>query len=521
VLAPDASTSIPAARRRPRYVSPVTASLAIVVNGAGIATILNLDDPAHCDASKKCSISLTAPAGNDTFLVSAYGGRDATGPLLSRATVSATIAGNGTTIVPAVLNGNVALLTVALASTPLTVHQAATVPITVTAKDASGHTIVGPGGYLNPITVTDSDKSGHSSITNATLNGPGDTTALRYDGGYAAGTITATAQFAQPEQPFTPGAAFAPTIATVETALPSGHGARSIIVGADGALWFADPSGSIGRMTTGGQLTQYPVPAGTLPYLVAPHPDGSIWFVTQGTQFASQTIGRIPSGGGSASTWTLATTGYAIQQLVAASDGNMFFNQTGKLNRITSTGNVTTYSLNDPTTNNALHVDSLVSGADGALWIGVDGGIARMLPSATTPSLVKQLGPIAFGSQPLSPYQLVVGPDSRIYFAANFQGIFAIDASATLSTIYAPPNGLVGGPITFAPDGSIWYPTPGGLGTVQTFGRVANGNLVPLTGTASQPGTGGNLPPSIDAMVAGPDGALWYSRGNAIGRLVP
>ena len=44
--------------------------------------------------------------------------------------------------------------------------------------------------------------------------------------------------------------------------IPSMHGDRlaGIVTGPDGALWFADRGGAIGRITTTGQVTQYPLP---------------------------------------------------------------------------------------------------------------------------------------------------------------------------------------------------------------------------------------------------------------------
>ena len=64
-----------------------------------------------------------------------------------------------------------------------------------------------------------------------------------------------------------------------------------IIVGSDGALWFADGKLSIGRITTGGAVTEYPV--GVQPDGLTKGPDGAIWF----TSANSDQIGQIGSGG--------------------------------------------------------------------------------------------------------------------------------------------------------------------------------------------------------------------------------
>jgi len=63
------------------------------------------------------------------------------------------------------------------------------------------------------------------------------------------------------------------------------------VAGPDGALWFAESSGNnIGRITTSGAITEYPVPtvAGGLGGITA-GPDGALWFIEEG----SGKIGRI------------------------------------------------------------------------------------------------------------------------------------------------------------------------------------------------------------------------------------
>ncbi|MGC9945294.1 MAG: hypothetical protein ABSF64_02760 [Bryobacteraceae bacterium] len=52
----------------------------------------------------------------------------------------------------------------------------------------------------------------------------------------------------------------------------------SIAVGPDAALWFAEHgSGKIGRITTAGDITEYPVPNES-PWGIAAGPDGALWF---------------------------------------------------------------------------------------------------------------------------------------------------------------------------------------------------------------------------------------------------
>jgi len=69
------------------------------------------------------------------------------------------------------------------------------------------------------------------------------------------------------------------------------HGVTAITTGSDGALWFAESTaGAIGRITTGGAYTQYPVfAARSNPLDLTNGPDGNIWFVDSG----AQKIGRL------------------------------------------------------------------------------------------------------------------------------------------------------------------------------------------------------------------------------------
>ncbi len=76
--------------------------------------------------------------------------------------------------------------------------------------------------------------------------------------------------------------------------------AAGIAAGSDGALWFADLSGNMWRITTGGIMTQYPVPerpsgGGTGP--IAAGPDGALWFTVTCNPCATDWIGRLTTEG--------------------------------------------------------------------------------------------------------------------------------------------------------------------------------------------------------------------------------
>jgi virginiamycin B lyase len=96
-------------------------------------------------------------------------------------------------------------------------------------------------------------------------------------------------------------------------------------------MWFteygnANGLGNIGRITTNGVITEYPVPntASNTPWTIAAGPDGNLWFTDYGGGVGA--IGRITTNG--------AITQYATPTalsgplaIAAGPDGNMWFTE--------------------------------------------------------------------------------------------------------------------------------------------------------------------------------------------------
>ena len=76
-----------------------------------------------------------------------------------------------------------------------------------------------------------------------------------------------------------------------EYVVPGSPSLNFITPGPDGALWFADSgNGAIGRITTGGTITEYPAPdAGAEPAGITVGPDGNIWF----TDYNNNAVGTV------------------------------------------------------------------------------------------------------------------------------------------------------------------------------------------------------------------------------------
>jgi len=110
-------------------------------------------------------------------------------------------------------------------------------------------------------------------------------------------------------------------------------GPWDIVTGPDGALWFTEENASrIGRITTSGQITEYPLPsAGVEPRGIAVGPDGALWF----TEYLGNRIGRITTSG-QITEYPLPDVNPLPQKITAGADGNMWFTQfgNGKIGRI-------------------------------------------------------------------------------------------------------------------------------------------------------------------------------------------
>jgi virginiamycin B lyase len=153
-----------------------------------------------------------------------------------------------------------------------------------------------------------------------------------------------------------------------------------IVEGADGALWFTELRGNaIGRLTTGGELTEYPLPtADAFLADITAGPDGALWF----TESSGNKIGRITTSG--------EITEYELPAdampgaIVAGPDGALWFTEVNanKIGRM-STDGVLTHEYALPR-ENATPLD-LLFGLDGALYISQHsaGTIARMTVDGT------------------------------------------------------------------------------------------------------------------------------------------
>jgi virginiamycin B lyase len=285
----------------------------------------------------------------------------------------------------------------------------------------------------------------------------------------------------------------------------------AITTGPDGALWFTESGGKIGRITTQGSITELPIKGDGILHSITTGPDGALWF----TEFTSKKIGRIPT---AATADDLQLMEFAVPGsagplgITTGPDGALWFTEGvgGKIGRITMTGVVTEFTI--PTANNG----EITTGPDGALWFtGIRGKIGRI---RTTGAVTE----FAIPTENSSPWGITTGPDGALWFTEPVSGkIERITTDGKITEFaLSDPNAQPWG-ITMGPDGALWFTEsacvrqPGPRCIIgNKIGRITTAGLV----TEFAVPTDGSGPHSI---TTGPDGALWFTEyyGSRVGRL--
>ena len=276
--------------------------------------------------------------------------------------------------------------------------------------------IAGPDGNLwvansgsgdqSSITVVGTDGSVKANYTIPTANasvaamtvGPDGNVWFVEQGTDTIGVITPTGAITEYPIPASELAALATPDDPTPTAAPS-----SIVAGADGALYFTEPSAdAIGRITPAGVITQIPTP-NLSPNSIAVGPDHDVWFTDTAND---DTIDRLNTDG-SISTFAIPTANAQPQDLTLGPDGALWFveafNQS--VGRITPDGTVTEIpiraGLNSP---QAIAFDSAEN-----LWIAGSGNtdLVRITPQGNT---------IDVGDGNNSISSVTLGPDNAIWF---------------------------------------------------------------------------------------------------------
>lgn len=274
-------------------------------------------------------------------------------------------------------------------------------------------------------------------------------------------------------------------------------GASQITAGPDGNLWFTSTFGDkVGRITPGGDVTDFGGFGGKTPRGIAAGPDGNLWFASFGTDW----LGRMTTAG--VITNVTGTTIARPYDIARGADGNLWFaNSNGaSIGRITPAGTVSSF-----TAAGLLRPYGIAAGPDGNLWF-VDNA-ANKVGRITTAGVITLFGHATISQ----PHGIAAGPDGAMWFT-NI-GTSTIGRVTTTGTVTSFTGTGISQPsqITAGPDGALWFTNRGNA----SIGRITTAGVVTTFG-----GAGINGPFGI---ATGADGNLWFtnSSGNSVGRITP
>lgn len=236
-----------------------------------------------------------------------------------------------------------------------------------------------------------------------------------------------------------------------------GSGVGSITSGPDGAMWFTLGAGdAIGRVTSDGVVTRFPLPHGRRPGAIVTGPDRNLWFTEPGAGAIGQ---MTPTGG--LREFTFGARG-ATSGIVVGPDGNLWFTLTdrGRIGRLTPAGERAVFRLPKGVRPGAI----VATGA--GLWF-----TERPPPTGKRPRIVR------------------IG-----YLSTN--GRFRQVTVPSRTPVVALAAGA---------DGTVWYATTRPLSTI---GSISPGSGPSRLSCVSAECT---LPPV--ALTIAPDGKLWFSTG--------
>jgi virginiamycin B lyase len=387
--------------------------------------------------------------------------------------------------------------------------------VSLTGVDAGGYEILGAGA---PTPSLKSSDPAHLAVAGPSRNAPNAFT-LTPSTPTAGSTIVLTASV----KPLAASGANA-VAATIDVRFGSDlcpiftmyplpaqtNGLRRIVAGSDGALWFTDASAfEIGRITTAGTVTEYPVPlsVGSLPYGIAAGSDGALWFAAGQNGAGTFSVGRITTAG--TMTGYVVSNAYSPREIAAGPDGALWFTEpyayqgglNGAIGSITTAGAITTYVL--PNTLALQYPSRIAAGPDGALWFTYDfsGYIGRI----TTGGGISTFG--GPQSSQLNQVGIAGGSDGAVWFpdqkeTGSTDGIARITSSGAISML--APNSVPGGTIAAGSDGALWFPAAdeSGSTTINTIDRLTTGGTLteyPIPGTQV----------AATDITQGPDG-LWF-----------
>jgi len=279
---------------------------------------------------------------------------------------------------------------------------------------------------------------------------------------------------------------------------------QGMTIGPDRTVWTVDYYfGTLDRFTPDGRRTTFPL-GNFFPTGIAFGVDGNFWINGE-----SQIVRATPRG--KLTSFAIPSGQLAYGGIIRGPRGDVWFTEESDVGAITPDGVVTDY----PSAACSPAGNGIATGADGRLWFGAacPGAPSRMF--ALDPANGKLESWAIASSLRLSPAGIVAGPDGALWFTSNQNGGYLgrITTHGKLTRYHVlegkyPAYSYAAQDIAVGPDRHVWYVRDLGYGSIVD-------NIDPFTLRIERfvppPGYG-----RMNSIIAGPDGRMWLSGGNAI-----
>lgn len=286
-----------------------------------------------------------------------------------------------------------------------------------------------------------------------------------------------------------------------------GNGLDGITKGRDGEVWFTNRgNGQIGSINAAGDVTTYQSGM-SRPASIVLGADGDLWFTTD------TGIGRFDPRTQVFDSFSTQASGglYQPESIAVGADGNLWFTDSigGDIGRITPTGQITAFSV---APFRSTYV--ITTGPNGDLWFtgarSGNGSEIGMIGRITTSGDVTTFPDSAGGSLG-APYGITTGSDGNLWFTdLSTHELGRITPQGDVTEFPTDPISPPSGWITTGPDGNVWFATQSGVGRMTPQGTLSIYIVTSVLGPATQ-------------ITTGPDGALWFTHeaSGFIGRIDP
>jgi virginiamycin B lyase len=252
-----------------------------------------------------------------------------------------------------------------------------------------------------------------------------------------------------------------------------------ITAGPQEALWFTEAfTDKIGRITTGGTVTEFSISNGQEPEGITSGADGNLWFTEPG----ANAIGRMTPDG-AFSIFPISGSDPDPRGITLGPDGNVWYTEMddGYIGRVTPQGVITRFQI----PNDSSEPWGITTGPDGDLWFTESeaDAIGRFDPRS-----LKFQTSLAVPTLSATPWGILLAPDNHVWFTErNGNKIAEVDGTKIREFRIAQPASY---PEALTPaDGDLWFtesqaqdigridPRTGKFGQIMTLpsGDIPNG----------------------------------------------